>query len=198
MAVPPGEIMEPVLARGPNFVYGREFVRETYGLKSWEEVIAALPAEAGAVWTGPMLITGSYPFAAFKSMLGALTDAVGARPEVETARMYSYIADRSLNSVYKFFFRFAQPSFVISRYPILWQRFFESGQVEVPFARAGHARLDFILPEIFLDWIRPACLGYSTKAISLSGGSNLEMKDLEPSRLTDGEWRIAYALSWQE
>ena len=112
--------------------------------------------------------------------------------------MYSYIADRSLNSVYKFFFRLAQPSFVISRYPILWQRFFKSGTVEVSDAGRGRARLDFTLPEIFLDWIRPACLGYSTKAVSLSGGSELQMDEIEQSALGEGLWRISYQLRWQE
>jgi hypothetical protein len=190
--------VETVLARGPNFVYGKEFVRQEHGLRTWEEVVDAMPAEDRSVWTGHLLITDAYPFAAFKSMLKALTEVVGARPEEETAQMYSYIADRSLNSVYKFFFRFAQPSFVISRYPVLWQRFFKSGTVEVPVAEAGRARLDFTLPEIFLDWLRPACLGYSTKAISLSGGSDLEMTELEQSPLADGDWRISYELAWKE
>jgi len=190
--------VEDVLARGPNFVYGREFVREEHGLKVWEQVVDGLPAEAAAVWNGPLLITGSFPFAAFKSMLSTLTEVVGAQPEDETARMYSYIADRSLNSVYKFFFSLTQPSFVISRYPILWQRFFKSGTVQVSAARAGQARLDFTLPEIFLDWIRPACLGYSAKAVSLSGGSELELKDIEQSRVADDLWRISYQLTWQE
>ena len=112
--------------------------------------------------------------------------------------MYSYIADRSLNSIYKFFFSLTQPSFVISRYPVLWQRFFKSGAVEVSGAGAGRARLDFTLPEIFLDWIRPACLGYSAKAVGLSGGSDLVLDELERSRLPDGQWRVAYQLTWQE
>lgn len=190
--------METVLARGPNFVYGREFVREEHGLRIWEKVVDALPPEAAAVWNGPLLITGSYPFSAFKSMLAGLTEMVGARPEAETARMYSYIADRSLNSVYKFFFRLAQPSFVISRYPVLWRRFFEAGSVEVASAGEGQARLDFSLPEIFLDWIRPACLGYSERAVSLSGGSELDLDEVERTPLTEGLWRISYELSWKE
>ncbi len=190
--------MEVVLARGPNFVYGRDFVHQEHGTRVWEQVVGALPQDAAAVWQGPLLITGTYPFAAFKSMLKALTGVVGARPDDETARMYSYIADRSLNSVYKFFFRLAQPSFVISRYPILWQRFFRSGTVEVPIAAAGRARLDFTVPDIFLDWLRPACLGYSTQAVALSGGSALEMKEIEQSQLTDGLWRISYELTWKE
>ena len=190
--------METVLARGPNFVYGREFVQNEHGLRIWEQVVDAMPEEARSVWTGHLLITGTYPFTAFKSMLRALTEVVGAQREEETARMYSYIADRSLNSVYKFFFRLADPSFVIARYPILWQRFFKSGSVEVPVARAGEARLEFLLPEIFLDWIRPACLGYSTRAISLSGGTELEMEELEQTRVEDGQWRISYDLRWSE
>jgi hypothetical protein len=190
--------MDIVLARGPNFIYGREFVHQEYGIQTWEQVVGALPQDAAAVWQGPLLITGTYPFTAFKSMLGALTEVVGARPDDETARMYSYIADRSLNSVYKFFFRLAQPSFVISRYPILWQRFFKSGTVEVPVAAAGHARLDFTVPEIFLDWLRPACLGYSRRAVTLSGGSELEMREVEQSQLTGGLWRISYELTWRE
>jgi hypothetical protein len=190
--------VEDVLARGPNFVYGREFVREEHGLKIWEQVVDRLPPEAATVWNGPLLLTGTYSFAAFKAMLSSLTEIVGAQPEEETAQMYSYIADRSLNSVYKFFFRLAQPSFVISRYPILWQRFFKAGTVKVSEAGKGQARLDFTLPEIFLDWIRPACRGYSTKAVSLSGGSELRMEEVEKSQLPDGQWRISYALGWQE
>jgi hypothetical protein len=189
--------VEEVLARGPNFVYGREFVREEHGLKIWEQVVDALPADAAAVWNAPILITGTYPFAAFKAMLSALTEVVGIQPDEETARMYSYIADRSLNSVYKFFFRLAQPSFVISRYPILWQRFFKSGTVEVS-ASSGRARLDFTLQDIFLDWIRPACLGYSTKAVSLSGGRDLEMTEVERSEMAGGLWRVSYELTWKK
>lgn len=190
--------MEDVPARGPNFVYGREFVREEHGLKVWEQVMDALPPDAAEVWSGALLITGTYPFTAFKAMLAALTEVVGVRPEEETAQMYSYIADRSLNTVYKFFFRLAQPSFVIARYPVLWERFFKSGRVDVTNAGAGQARLDFTLPEIFLDWIRPACLGYSARAVSLSGGSELELEEVERSELPDGEWRISYELTWKE
>ena len=145
-----------------------------------------------------MLITESHPFTAFKAMLAALTEVVGIQAEDETARMYSFIADRSLNTVYKFFFRFAEPSFVISRYPVLWKRFFDSGRVEVPVAERGRARLDFELPSIFLDWLRPACLGYSQKAIELSGGNDLELTDREQSRLGEDLWRISYDLGWKE
>ena len=68
--------MEEVLARGPNFVYGREFVRDEHGQGVWEQVLDTMPADAAAIWSGKLLITGSYPFPAFKKMLAALEDDV--------------------------------------------------------------------------------------------------------------------------
>ena len=187
-----------VMARGPNFVYAKEFVSKEHGPEVWQQVLDRLPADAAPIWAKRTLITEAHPFSAFKAMLAALVEVIGAQPEEETAKMYSYIADRSLNTVYKFFFRFADPAFVISRYPVLWRRFFDSGRVEVPLAARGRAELRFELDEIFLDWLRPACLGYSHKAIELSGGADAALRDLETVRGDDGLFHIAYELTWTE
>lgn len=190
--------MSMVMARGPNFVYAKEFVRREHGDTVWRQILERLPADAAQVWHRQILLTDSQPFTAFKAMPVALAEVVGTQPESETARMYAFIADRSLNSVYKFFFRFADPSFVISRYPVLWQRFFESGRVSVPLAQKGEARLDFELGEVFLDWLRPACLGYSQKAIELSGGSDARLLELGRESVADDLWLVSYELRWKE
>lgn len=187
-----------VMARGPNFVYAKQFVRQEHGDDVWRQVVDRLPADAAPIWNKQILLTDSQPFSAFKAMPVALAEVIGTRAESETARMYAFIADRSLNSIYKFFFRFADPKFVISRYPVLWGRFFESGRVAVPLAERGRARLDFELEEIFLDWLRPACLGYSQKAVELSGGSELVLTDREVARAAEDIWRVSYELTWKE
>lgn len=190
--------MSDVMARGPNFVFAEEFIRYTHGDVVWEQVLGDMSAEAKTTWGEPILVTGSYPFSAFKEMLAALARVVGEMPESETAQMYEFIADKSLSTVHKFFFRFADPSFVIKRYPILWQRFFKSGEVRVPEATKGSARLEFDLPEIFSDWLQPACFGYSKKAVEMAGGSNLELKELNQEELPGNIWRTTYELSWSE
>ncbi len=190
--------MQDVLARGPNFVYAAEFIRERHGEDRWQRILEALPEPAGKVWREPLLVTGTYPFQAFKDMLTALERVVGAVPSEETARMYEHIADRSLTTVHKFFFRFAEPSFVIKRYPILWQRFFLAGKVEVPVAGPGHAELEFELPEIFLDWLGPACAGYSKRAVELAGGSDFILSQPERKHLGDDIYRLTYELTWKE
>ena len=54
--------------------------------------------------------------------------------------------------------------------------FFNAGSVEVPLVEKGHAVLKFLPPEIFNDWLPPACLGYSKKAVEMAGGRNLTMQ----------------------
>lgn len=190
--------MKEVLARGPNFVYAQEFIRAQHGEGQWQEILEALPAPAAEVWRGRLLVTGTYRFQAFKDMLAALEQVVEVVPEEETSRMYEHIADRSLTTVHKFFFKFADPSFVIKRYPILWQRFFLAGRVNVPIAEKERAVLEFELPEIFLDWLRPACAGYSKRAVELAGGTDFEQFESGRQALGGDRHKLTYELLWKE
>lgn len=55
-----------------------------------------------------------------------------------------------------------------------------------------------MLPEIFLDWLPPACLGYSKKAVDMSGGRDLSMKEVSTKRLGEDSWEIVFELNWSE
>lgn len=189
---------EEVLAKGVNFVYAREFILKEYGEGLWGKALGTLAHIERALWGGALLIHESYPFSVFKSMVSAVSKELGNPEDTETARLYEYIADRSLNVLYKVFFRFANPSFVIRNYPKLWDRFFNTGKVEVPLAEKGHAMVKFILPEVFLDWLPAACLGYSRKAVEMAGGRELTLKQKSKSPLPGALWEIVYELKWVE
>ena len=188
--------MGEVMARGLNFVYAKEFIKKKYGDETFTRLLDRLPQEVKGIWEDAVL-TDSYPFSAFKAMTAALSGELGALENREIAKMYEYIADRSLNVLYKMFFRMTNPSFVISNYPKLWRRFFESGTVEVPLSEKGYARVRFLLPEIFLDWLPPACLGYSKKAVEMAGGKNLMIKLENKSLSSENVWDIVYQLRWE-
>jgi len=55
----------------------------------------------------------------------------------------------------------------------------------------------FTLPEIFLDWLPPACLGYSRKAVEMAGGKHFAMRPLGKEEQYNKDWKISYKLSWQ-
>ncbi len=190
--------MEEVLAKGVNFFYSKKYIESEYGTGTWNKVMNSLTKEEQEIWIGGILVNKSYPFSAFKSMVSALTRELGIKEHNEIARIYEYIADQSLNKIYKIFFHFSNPAFVIRNYPKLWNNFFSTGKVEVPVAEKGHAVLKFILPQIFLDWLPPACLGYSKKAVEMAGGKNMTMKELGKTQLNKDSWEIVYELTWSE
>ena len=184
-----------MLAKGPNFVFSRDYIQKQYGLPIWETMMAHLSIDAADVWQAAE-IDQEYPFVFFKEGVAALSQSVGLPGELEIAEMYMYIADRSLNTIYKAFFQLTSPTFVLKNFPRLWDRFFTVGEVEVAILGEKQAQLTFTLPEIFLDWLPAACLGYSRKAVEMAGGNHLVMQQVTKAQVTDGSWQVSYKLSW--
>jgi hypothetical protein len=190
--------MSDEVAKGVNFVFAKEYIIEKHGESTWNKAVASLPEEYSKIWSGVLVPFGTYSFPAFKAMVHAVAEESGARDERELARMYEYIADRSLNAVYKIFFKFANPLFVIGNYPKLWSRFFTTGKVTVTKAEKGFAQVHFELPEMFLDWLGPACLGYSNKAVTMSGGRDVLVEEQARRQMAGGEWEVDFEIRWSE
>ncbi len=190
--------MDDVMAKGVTFLYAKKFILENYGEDVWNRILASLSQDAVKVWRDTPLVASLYPFRSFKMMTTALAKEIGAVKEAETARIYEYIAENSLSKVYQIFFHMTNPSFVLKNYPKLWSRFFDSGKVEVPSAEKGSAVIKFTLPDIFLDWISPACLGFSKKAVEMAGGRNLLMQQISKTVSPDRAWEIVFELKWDE
>jgi hypothetical protein len=191
-------VIDEKFARGPNFVFAKEYVIKTHGERVWNGILGKLPGLIADQWRGPLLASNSYSFQAFKDFTSELTKSIGSYTQKETTNMYEYIADRSLNALYKMFFRFSSPSFVLKNYPKLWGRFFNTGEVNVLTSEPKHAVIAFQLPEIFLDWIDNACYGYSKKAIEMAGGCELTLKIVNKVNIGNGQWNITYDLKWVE
>lgn len=190
--------MDDIIARGPNFCYAKEFIIKEYGESIWNKLLDNLPKDAANVWNDTLLLTNVYSFSAFKEMVKILTDLVDSISDQQISNMYEYIADRSLNTIYQLFFRLTNPAFVIKNYPKLWKRFFTTGTVYVKEAHEDYALILFTLPEIFLDWLPPACHGYSKKAVEMAGGKNFSIKEKDKYCQDDGLWNISYELFWEE
>jgi len=104
--------MEQVLARGVNFLYTKQFIIEKYGNKEWEQALQLLSAEAQKIWKEPVLPVHEHPFDLYKELISSLTGASNIKQFIELSSIYEYIADHSLNKLYKVFFSFAKPQFV--------------------------------------------------------------------------------------
>ncbi|HLG21989.1 MAG TPA: hypothetical protein VI382_04180 [Candidatus Manganitrophaceae bacterium] len=84
----------------------------------------------------------------------------------------------------------------MSNYPRLWSLFFNKGSVEVLENQNNRCEFRFILPEVFLDWLPPACTGYTRTAVALSGGSDVTVQ--EKSRSQEGSLHaVTYLAQWR-
>ncbi len=187
-----------VLAKGINFTCAKKYIEAHYGPETWKRIMTGMGTEAAAIWSGSLLTGSEYPFSAFKEMISSMIAVLKTSTDAEIAAIYEYTADQSLNTLYKIFFKFANPSYVIKNYPLLWTRFFNAGVVEVPAAEKSRAEIKFLLPDVFDDWLTPACLGYSKKAIEMAGGKDLRMTRTSYQKKPDGQFESIYELRWSE
>ena len=91
-----GNVTDEV-AKGVNFVFAKEYIQKTHGEDVWTRALERLPASQRKIWTGILVPFGDYSFTAFKSMVHAVSAEAGEQDEAALAKMYEYIADRSLN-----------------------------------------------------------------------------------------------------
>ncbi|HAV92354.1 TPA: hypothetical protein DCW38_04150 [candidate division WOR-3 bacterium] len=145
---------QEIRARGMNFIYAKEYILKTQGEEFWKTLISKLSFDSAKVWTSPLLSLSNYPFEVFKEMVYALSRELNADKITSTAEMYAYITDRSLNTLYKVFFRMANLSFVLKNYPKLWDRFFTSGEVTVPTPDKNTAQIKSNFRKCFWTGVR--------------------------------------------
>ena len=64
--------MEEIMARGPNFIYTREFIQQQYGEAMWDRLLEKLPDDVSEIWNRQILVTAIYPFSVFKTLIKEL------------------------------------------------------------------------------------------------------------------------------
>ncbi|MCC6810159.1 MAG: hypothetical protein IT381_22200 [Deltaproteobacteria bacterium] len=187
---------EPMV-RGVNIVYTRKYILERDGSAVWEALVDSLPSDAAKQhWREIATMIREYPFSSFKAMIDAIAKKKGVSDADGSAELYYYMADQTLNLIYKIFFKLGSVSFVLSKYPQLWRRFFSFGALDVMEIVERRALLRFTVPEVAVDWVHSACFGFSKRAITLAGGSNVTQKETSRERLPSGEWQVLVQLGW--
>ncbi len=186
------------MAKGINFISVKKYVEMNYGEEMWHQLIESLSTEVKTVWNLTHKTGSDYPFYAFKEMISVMKSSLRTTRESEMAAVYEFIADESMSSMSKLRLRMSTPSSVIKNYPALWSSFFNAGTVDVPVASKGQGVVRFVLPEIFDDWLQPACLGFSKKAVEMAGGKDLMIQRTAYEKRKDNLFESRYELRWKE
>ncbi|MFW5875224.1 MAG: hypothetical protein ACOCXM_00675 [Myxococcota bacterium] len=161
--------MHVVQVKGAAVTSRIRYVRERFGESALGRLEQALPDKDRAYIEGRVLSSQWVPYELFIDLI-VQTDALFGRGDLGLCRdMARFSAEVNLKTVYRIFFRFGTPAFILKRAARLWDMHYDSGRLDVHDDAPGHTRL---LIEGFAQPHRAHCLsvlGWAERSAELSG-----------------------------
>jgi hypothetical protein len=182
------------MCKGISLVHLHDFVVSRHGEAGLEKVCASLNPEVAKSLRFP-LAWEWYPLPSVVDVDVAVCDALYERDYAKGGWLIGqFDLDRSVRSVYRFFFQFLAPTFVIRRAAKLWSTYYNCGrlQVEETGPKSCTASLtDFDLRHRCLcEVLRGAFAG----ALAATGVKNVRME--HPECLLDGKPASRFVGEW--
>lgn len=115
------------------------FVEERFGKDGLQAVRAELPAESRAILESGVLVSSWYPLPLLLAIMRSAQARFGAAQPDLYRQLGRASADYALTGVYRIFFRFGSPQFIISRAAAVWQKYYDTGEMAAVVAEKGHA-----------------------------------------------------------
>ncbi len=182
------------VTKGITFTHAQAFLESSMGKGAWHRVIEASAAEDRAT-LGSVVAVGWYDLDLYARTLRTL-DTVFGRGDLELlGAIGRYGAEKDINTVYRLFFRFANPIYAIEKVTEYWRKFHDTGTWSI--VRTGDGRAEGTLR----DWghvDRALCrelVAYMTRVLELVGASEVHLS--HPRCRADGEPACFFTLRWR-
>jgi hypothetical protein len=173
----PGSRPAGTEVKGTALVATVRFISERFGAAGLNRVAADLaPADGALLLAGP-LVSAWYPFPLLLQVMRSAGKHFGAgQPSSVYRQMGRSSADYAVTGIYKIFFKFGSPQFIISKGSALFKTYYSSGEMRAPVCEKGHAIVEYAG---FADPAPELCVrieGWMERTLELSGGKDLRMK----------------------
>lgn len=185
-----------VQVKGSTITARVRWIREHHGEGAWIGLRDSLPDDDRIFLEGRVLPHTWVPYDVFLHLSIAIDRRFGAG-DLELCRVVArYAAEVNLPTLYRVFYRFGTPTFILRKAARLWDVHYSSGRLEVEEIEAGHVVLRI------LDFERPhrahclAVLGWAERSTELSGAT---LRRAEETRCrTRGDDVCEMRLEWSE
>lgn len=172
------------------------FVQERLGMEGYQRISGRLPPGARETFQGAILQSSWYPFAHLRAFMEEARKEIPTPPGRSIAwEMGRFSADHGLNSLYRVFFKVADPGFIIRKGSQVLATYYDSGKMEPVVEEKGHALLrltGFDEPHpLFCDRL----LGWMERTLELCGAASIQMG--HPRCLSRGDASCDYEGRWR-
>lgn len=113
--------------KGVGFVNVRGFVKDSFGARAWDELLAILP-EADREVLGSVVSVGWYELDLYARLIGAVDRHFGTGSLSVIHALGRYEAEKDLTTIHQFFLRMMNPNIVIEQMGKYWSRFHDTGE----------------------------------------------------------------------
>lgn len=191
-----GQELEPAAVKGLIFLGARRWMTRTYGEQGYLRFLETQPPEHRSYWTDSLILPVSWiPAALYVSLFEGEERLWGTGDGRLFQRAAAAVAFDDLSGVMKLFMKVGTPSFIASRFPAIWRRYFSAGELRVEESQPHRL-------EIELDGARPygtagcqGTLGWTRQALEYAGARDLRID--HPECLFAGSRHCIIRYAWR-
>ena len=118
-------------AKGSVFLYSREFIIDTHGEELWLKVTEHLTDDEKEFSYSAVSPNEWYPVYLLNKVLDSFDKIVGNNDKKSIIPIAQYIAQKDLSPVFNLFVNLKDPVFVLQNIPSIWNRYFDTGKVNI-------------------------------------------------------------------
>ena len=118
-------------AKGSVFIYAKEFILETHGKELWNKIIEPLNEEEKLICNSELSPHEWYPVFLLNRVFDSYDKILGNNDKKSIIPIAEYIAEKDLSPVFNLFVNLKDPIFVLENIPSIWNRYFDTGKVNI-------------------------------------------------------------------
>jgi hypothetical protein len=184
-----------VQVKGTSIAGRRQYVLKHHGEDKLHSVMAQLKDREGAKRIEASVLKSAwYPFSLLIDMTETIDRVVGKGDGKLYRAMAGQTAEDDLSTVYKVFFKFLQPMYIVQKAAQLWSAYYTSGKMIATEIQPGTIEfeiVDFESPH----WAHcESVLGWAERSIQLTGVKGVKAEHLECR--AKGAKRCRMRVSW--
>jgi hypothetical protein len=172
------------------------FLKENAEGDTFESLLDQLEPHKQEILRQPILQSSWYDFTLLLDLMAAAEGRISPPPGRTLAwEMGRFSADHGLKTIYRVFFKVADPGFIIRKASQVFSTYYDSGSMEVASTddRTALLRLtDFNQPHV---WFCDRLMGWMERTLELSGAKSPRVS--HPKCLARGDASCDYCGRWQ-
>lgn len=134
-------------AKGSVFIYSREFIIDKHGNDLWNKIIDHLSDEEKKFTHSELSPQEWYPVYLLNKVFDLLDKFIGYGDKKSIIPVAEHIAEKDLSPVFNLFVHLKDPIFVLENIPSVWNRYFDTGKVNIILSDKENKHYQFSLED---------------------------------------------------